>query len=468
MERAPAALAGLDRIDELAVPFLRQWLAEGADRQRAAGDYYTVRLSRGRLLLDNEKALVAYCAGRFDPAKCGFVEMGTGFGELSLMLGLQGFRVTGFESSQGRYLGACALVKELGARGIVAPDLSVVFGAVPSVFTLDLLAGREEAVFVSTNVTSSHVMENIEAVHRSLGLFDHLVVDVARFGTVREEEGKRTLIEAFTRSGFVQMAAIHYDSSSDIRHFARHSPAAATRPAAAYGESETYLPLHSAAVPVFGPELRGVEELSQLLLPPLKYQVEKFGVRQTGIYDFYRSRFASNILLQQYEVAVATELLKRREQITHIDEVGSGLGQLVFLLAWNGFQARGIEADVTRASMARRLRKILEVTDPELASNIGLLEADFPGDIAPAGARSLVLSTNLVVSRTPEQQAEIVRAMRRYACAIVDIQRLFVQRTDADSQAEALALFADAGFGPPQLFLDLGASGRYMLFANNQ
>jgi hypothetical protein len=103
-----------------------------------------------------------------------------------------------------------------------------------------------------------------------------------------------------------------------------------------------------------------------------------------------------------------------------------------------------------------------------LTSNIGLLEADFPGDIAPAGARSLVLCTNLVVSRTPEQQAEIVRAMRRYAYAIVDIQRLFVQRKDADSQAEALALFADAGFGPPELFLDLGASGRYMLFANDQ
>lgn len=470
MERAPPALTGLDRIDELAVPFLRRWLAEGPDRQRAAGDYYMVRLSRGRLLLDNEKALAAYCAGRFDPAKCAFVEMGTGFGELSLMLALQGFQVTGFESSQGRHAGACALVTELGAHGIAASELSFVFGAMPSALTLDRVAGRDEAVFVATNVTSSHVMENIDAVHRSLRLFDHLVVDVARFGTVRKEEGKRELIEALARSGFVQVAAIHYDSGSDIRHFARHpSPAAAgTAAAPRCIEQESYLPLQSADGAVFGPELRGVEELSRLLLPPLKYQVEKFGMRQTGIYDFYNSRFASNVLLQRYEVAVATELLKRRELVTHVDEVGSGLGQLVFLLGWNGFQARGIEADVARASMARRLRKILEVTDPELTSNIDLLEANFPGDIAPAGSKSLVLCTNLVVSRTVEQQAEIVRAMRRYACAIVDIQRLFVQRRDAESQAAALALFADAGFGPPELFLDLGTSGRYMLFANDR
>jgi len=470
VERSDPALTVLDRVDELAVPFFRQWLAEDPDHQRAAGEYYAVRLARGRLLLDNEKALSAYCAGRFDPAKCVFVEMGTGFGELSLMLGLRGFRVTGFESSQGRYAGASALVKELGAHGIVAPGLSLVSGALPSALTFDLLAGRDESIFVSTNVTSSHVMENIEAVHRSLRLFDHLVVDVARFGAVREEEGKRTLIEELIRSGFVQVAVIHYDSGSDIRHFTRRSSPAASRPDEAPRpvEPETYLPLRSADSPVFGSELCGVEALNQLLLPPLKHQVEKFGDRQTGIYDFYRGRLATNTLLQHYEVAVATRLVARRDLITHIDEVGSGLGQLVFLLGWNGFQARGIEADVARASMARRLRKILEMTDPELTSHIDLLEADFPGDIAPLGGKSLVLCTNLVVSRTPEQQAEIIRAMRRYVYAIVDIQRLFVHRNDAESQAAALALFADAGFGSPQLFLDLGTSGRYMLFENDR
>lgn len=459
------ALTGLDRIDEIAVPFFQRWMAEDPQQLRAAGDYYAVRLGRGRLLLDNEKALAAYCVGRFDPAKSVFVEMGTGFGELSLMLGLQGFRVTGFDSSHGRYAGAVALAKELASHGIAAPGLGFVYGAIPAALSLDLLAGREEAVFVSTNVTSSDTMENIEAVLRSLRLFDHLVVDLARFGMSRAEESKRTLIEAFSRSGFAQVAVIHSDSDSDIRHFARPSRAATPLPPV---ETESYLPLRSVDGPAFGSELRGVETLSRLLLPPLKHQADRFGASQTGLYDFYRSRLAGDVLLQRYEVAVATELVARRELVTYVDEVGSGLGQLVFLLGWNGFRARGIEADVTRASMARRLRKILEMTDPELTSNIDLLEADFPGDIEPPGTGSLVLCTNLVVSRTPAQQMEIVRAMRRYNYAVVDVQRLFVQRNDAESQAAALALFADAGFGAPQPFLDLGSSGRYVMFTNGR
>ena len=124
------ALTGLDRIDEIAVPFFQRWMAEDPQQLRAAGDYYAVRLGRGRLLLDNEKALAAYCVGRFDPAKCVFVEMGTGFGELSLMLGLQGFRVTGFDSSHGRYAGAVYIAFLMFRLGICSTGFVFFFGSI--------------------------------------------------------------------------------------------------------------------------------------------------------------------------------------------------------------------------------------------------------------------------------------------------------------------------------------------------
>jgi hypothetical protein len=54
--------------------------------------------------------------------------------------------------------------------------------------------------------------------------------------------------------------------------------------------------------------------------------------------------------------------------------------------------------------------------------------------------------------------------MRRYRFVVIDAQRFVDLRTEPGSEQETLAHFAEAGFAPPQLFLDLDQGGKYYLF----
>ena len=463
-QRHVGARVDLSRVEELAGRVLRDWLSDSSPRRRAAGEYYLSRLSRESLLVPNDLAMAEYCRRRFSGTQAHAVEMGTGFGELSLLLALSGIPTIAFESDFGRHSGAEALLSGLAACGIDVGDVSLVYGTFPLALDLRVLDKPGPAVFLSSNVTSSWVMEHIDSVHRALRLFDHLVIDLARFGIARNDGDIRSLVADLERDGFTEVARVYAATGSDVRHFARRSGPETTILVPAQPEPDE-LEVEEEEDVAFATELRWADTLDRLLVPGLQHRIAKHGSARTGAYNFYAARLEQGVLLQDYEIAVARALLERRMGITHIDEVGSGFGELVFLLAWNGFRVRGFEADLLRAQAARRLRRVLELADPELTRRAQLVEENFPSSSAPPPrARSLLLTTNLVATRSPEQQAEIVRAMREYSFALVDIQRLFDKRDDAAAIAEGLALFEEAGFAAPELFLDLGQNGRYLLF----
>lgn len=207
--------------------------------------------------------------------------------------------------------------------------------------------------------------------------------------------------------------------------------------------------------------------MESMVVPMVNYWIDRLGIRDSGAYDFYRARAERQTIFGEYELALAKRVVDGPLKFSEIHEVGCGLGQLVFLLGWNGIPTVGFEADALRASRARDLLRVLRVVDPEKAANIQLYEGLFPSDSAPiAGSNSLVVATNLVYTLTEEQQAAIIRAMRTYSYALVDIQRLFVSRDSQDKQNEVLALFEKEGFSAPEVFLDLGSDGKYMLFGN--
>lgn len=203
-----------------AVSTLVDWLGSNPDRIRSAGSYYTTRLEKGRLFVDSELSIVDYSRKRF-PRMARFFELGFGFGELSLLLALSGFRATGFESDSGRHAGATALVANLEQRGVDVSGLSLVYGSFPDALQLSAFDEEGETVFVATNVTSSQVMQTIDYVHRSLRLFDHVIIDLTRFGEVRDEQSQRDLIETLAESGFAEAAKVYSVGESDIRHFTR-------------------------------------------------------------------------------------------------------------------------------------------------------------------------------------------------------------------------------------------------------
>jgi SAM-dependent methyltransferase len=203
-----------------AVSMLQEWLGSDPGRIRSAGNYYMSRLEGGRLFIDLDLAIARYGRERF-PRESRFFELGFGFGELSLLLAFSGFCATGFESDSGRYAGATALAAALAQRGMDVGGLSLVHGSFPDALLLATLDKVGETVFVSTNVTSTQMMAKIDHVYRSLRLFDHLIIDLARFGEVRDEASQRALIEKLRDFGFVEAARVYSRGANDVRHFER-------------------------------------------------------------------------------------------------------------------------------------------------------------------------------------------------------------------------------------------------------
>src|SRR5689334_10975229 len=103
------------------------------------------------------------------------------------------------------------------------------------------------------------------------------------------------------------------------------------------------------------------ERLDALLLPVLRHVIEREGITKSGAYDFYEHRIRSGVLVDNYELALLRRLLDWQPALSQVCEIGSGFGQLVFLLGWHGLPAVGFEADGARAHMAARLLQILKL-----------------------------------------------------------------------------------------------------------
>lgn len=211
----------LDDLNQFGLSKLREWIEADPEHRRAAGDYYTARLAQGQFLLDSDLAIAKYSQGHFD-REARFFELGFGFGELSLCLALSGFHTVGFESDAGRYAGASALTASLAQQGIDTSNLTLAYGVYPDILRLDERDLDSVSVFVSTNVTSSLVMETIDRVMRSLRHFDHLIIDLSRFGEVRDASSQLALNVQLRKLGFREVARVYSAGDTDIRHFQRN------------------------------------------------------------------------------------------------------------------------------------------------------------------------------------------------------------------------------------------------------
>jgi len=212
-------------------------------------------------------------------------------------------------------------------------------------------------------------------------------------------------------------------------------------------------------------KIRWADRLAAILLPAMQQCIEQDGPEGSGAYNFYVQRVAREKVFLEYEIALTEKLLSCGLDITHIHEIGCGFGQLVFLLGWNGFKAVGFESNPNRARTAWRLQTILSVVDAGRTRNVTILSKAFPAwrpRLPKAGG--MVVATNLVSSVTAAERRALIRGMSRYRFVVIDAQRFLDLRTEPGSEQQTLAHFAEAGFAPPQLFLDLGQSGKFYLF----
>jgi hypothetical protein len=215
-------------------------------------------------------------------------------------------------------------------------------------------------------------------------------------------------------------------------------------------------------------DLPQADRLRGLLLPAMRDLLERSGIEGSGAYNYYDVRVRKGQVFLEYEIALARKLLSCGLDIRRVDEIGSGFGQLMFLLGWNGFKAIGFEVNPLRGRTAATLHAMLQRVEPALTGNVRLIRAEFPVRFGPRPRPgAMVLTTNLVASCSRAKQLAVLRAMRRYPFVLSDVQRFFDYRPERHQEPEALALFAEAGLRNPELFLDLGLSGRYYLFANH-
>ncbi|GEP61656.1 DUF4407 domain-containing protein [Reyranella soli] len=214
----PLPRSSFGALEQAAISWLGAWVEASSDHRRAAGDYYTIRLPYGPLFVASDMAIVDYCRAHF-LRQARFFELGIGFGELSLCLAVSGFSTVGFESDAGRYEAATALAAALSRQGFDTSQLSLVQGLFPNVLQVDRIDIGGETVLVSTNVTSNLMMEAIDNVIWSLRLFDHLIIDLSRFGEVRDVPSQRILIAKLQELGFRETAPVYAMGDTDIRHF---------------------------------------------------------------------------------------------------------------------------------------------------------------------------------------------------------------------------------------------------------
>lgn len=222
-QRADASadgLAGVDELNSFAIDTLDVWLANAAGRRNSAGAYYLQRLAQGRFFVEAEQAIAHYTRDTFDQQAC-FFELGSGFGELSILLALSGFRSTGFECDIGRHAGSTILKQALQGRGLNLDGLALVQGYYPDALDVSSLNVRGETIIVSSNVTSTHLMENFDYVLRSLRLFDHVILDLSRFGEARTPASQADLCRRLRELGFREVAQVFAMGDTDIRHFAQ-------------------------------------------------------------------------------------------------------------------------------------------------------------------------------------------------------------------------------------------------------
>jgi hypothetical protein len=204
--------------------------------------------------------------------------------------------------------------------------------------------------------------------------------------------------------------------------------------------------------------------LDELLLPILRHQIERFGLEASGAGNYYNIRVVDNYVFRPHEIELTRRLLASGLPVHRIDEIGCGLGQMMFLLGWNGYRAIGYESDTHRARAAATLHRILKSIDPELTTNVQFLLEEFPSSTIPAPEpESLVLTTNLVATRSLEQQLNVLAAMRGYPYVVADALRFF---DDERGVPQTLELFSQAGMKDPELFYDAGSFGRFFLFRN--
>lgn len=168
---------------------------------------------------------------------------------------------------------------------------------------------------------------------------------------------------------------------------------------------------------------------------------EGHGLNDSGLYGYYGHRIERRIGgLAEYEARLARYFLDTFKDRPMV-HAGTGIGPLPCVLACNGMEVVGVEADGKRVVSARYIREAMIEIWPEVEKRYQIVEGYYPevlSEAVSAGPEKILLFTNVGAPWTEEKLSSIIRSMTQFGDVFLDLQLFGAVR---EKEEDRLALF---------------------------
>jgi 2-polyprenyl-3-methyl-5-hydroxy-6-metoxy-1,4-benzoquinol methylase len=199
----------------------RTWMAEGGSKF-PTDEFYQAKLAHHMPLEAYEIAIATNITELYPSASTRVIEIGSGWGGLSILLARLGFEVYAFEGNASRHAASRWHFNEqirrypaLRGRLLLAPE-----GLFPEAFFRAALAKDKINVGVATNITNTYSSENQQIIIKAAAKFDELIIDLARFGQTRDKQTERdALFRTLTESAFRPIERLYFQEPNEYWRF---------------------------------------------------------------------------------------------------------------------------------------------------------------------------------------------------------------------------------------------------------
>lgn len=207
------------------------------------------------------------------------------------------------------------------------------------------------------------------------------------------------------------------------------------------------------------------EAIRKKTVQVLGERIRLLGIERSGAYEHYNLQLSNGFPIPPGEVAILNLVRRRLPHLRSYHEIGSGLGTLPLMLAYDGFASVGIERDDRRHLTAAAIFRELSVDVPHIEGNCRLIGAAFPDAVADLDVSdSMGILTDFVSSQAPKDYVRLCHGLAQYRYVLMDLQR-FCTKRDATEELERLVdELAAYGLAPCDEIIDLESQGYYRLF----
>ena len=194
-------------------------------------------------------------------------------------------------------------------------------------------------------------------------------------------------------------------------------------------------------------------------------RIDAMGLHASGCEGSHQQDALNKRGVRTVEVELVRRITAAELGAGGILQIGSGLGLVTALLGLDGTRATGIEKDGRRFDAAQDLLVMLDEACPGLSTLVRNRRGRYPRAIpVRTMATSVAVIINLIAPHTAAELQAMIGALAGHRAVILDTMRFVDWRDTSEQRTALIERFAEAGFDPPEPFLDCGNDGYFMLF----